>query len=274
MNNKDLLRQYVNIGLKLPLHQINKLPNNIKRSYFRARMINPEFYFNDEKEGMPEDMQIDAIKVMIKNGLKSGYIKPDIKFFQNVAEYLGQPSNYARVYNAMGGEKFKAFCFENGYKYWAKHLDRVDIKLRQLFTKEQFKEFSELYIKSAMARAYDISSEIDILRAGYATIQSYIDNMKDVGGLKGSKLDTEDNIFSMYRMARMLPTLIKFKEFNKALTGNDIAYILIYLNDKDDKAFLDKYFSNGGSMERINITIEKESVKNYLEPLLRGYQSN
>lgn len=39
MNNKDLISQYVNIGIRLPEHQMNQLSNNDLKSYFRIRTI-------------------------------------------------------------------------------------------------------------------------------------------------------------------------------------------------------------------------------------------
>lgn len=48
MNNKDLIRQYVSSGIELDSYQINKLSNNFKRSYFKVRMRNPNFYLDGE----------------------------------------------------------------------------------------------------------------------------------------------------------------------------------------------------------------------------------
>lgn len=39
MNNKDLITQYVNLGLRLPEHQVNQLPSNDLKSYLRMRII-------------------------------------------------------------------------------------------------------------------------------------------------------------------------------------------------------------------------------------------
>ena len=39
MDNKDLVRQYVNLGLRLPEHQVNQLSGNELKSYLRVRVI-------------------------------------------------------------------------------------------------------------------------------------------------------------------------------------------------------------------------------------------
>lgn len=39
MNNKDLISQYVNIGMRIPEHQMNQLSNNDLKSYLRMRTI-------------------------------------------------------------------------------------------------------------------------------------------------------------------------------------------------------------------------------------------
>jgi hypothetical protein len=272
MNNKDLIRQYVSSGLELDSYQINKLSNNFKRTYFKVRMRNPEFYLDREISLIPEDMQIDALKNQIIKGLKSGYIKPDSKFFQNIEEYLWEPSRYKKLYNEMGRDEFIKFCIVNGYKYWAKHLEDVDFKLRQLFTKEQFKEYSELYIKAAMARGYGISTEMDILNAGYGAIKEFVDDVREKGGLKGSKLDIEDEIFNMQRARMMLPTLMKFKEFNEILTPRDMASLLLYLPEVDTNDTLKRYLSNGGSLEKLNAGSD-EVTNNFLKYFLNKLSS-
>lgn len=39
MNNKDLIKQYVNLGLRLPEHQVNQLTGSDLKSYLRMRII-------------------------------------------------------------------------------------------------------------------------------------------------------------------------------------------------------------------------------------------
>ena len=272
MNNKDLIRQYVNTGLELDSYQINKLSNNFKRSYFKVRMRNPEFSLDKEISLMPEDMQIEAIKATIKRGLEKSYIEPNSKFFLEIQDYLGESSRYNMVYNAMGRDEFIKFCIESGYRTWGKHLVDVDFKLRQLFTKEQFKEYSELYIKAAMARGYGISTEMDILNAGYGAIKEFVDDMREKGGLKGSKLDIEDKIFNMQRARMMLPTLMKFKEFNETLTSRDMINLLLKLPEVDTNDTLKRYLSNGGSLEKLYAG-SNEAANNFLKYFLNKLSS-
>lgn len=268
MNNKDLIRKYVSSGIELDSYQINKLSNNLKRSYFKVRMRNPNFYLDGEISLMPEDMQIEAIKGIIKRGLEKIYIEPNSKFFLKIKDYLGESSRYNMVYNAMGRDEFIKFCIESGYRTWGKHLVDVDFKLRQLFTKEQFKEFSELYIKAAMARGRkEISTEMDILNAGYGAIKEFVDDMREKGGLKGSKLDKEYGIFNMQRARMMLPTLMKFKEFNETLTSIDMIYLLLSLPEVDTNNTLKRYLSNGGSLEKLHVG-SNEVANNFLKYFL------
>jgi hypothetical protein len=39
MDNKDLIRQYVNIGIRLPEYQLNRLSVNDLKTYLRVRII-------------------------------------------------------------------------------------------------------------------------------------------------------------------------------------------------------------------------------------------
>lgn len=271
MNNKDLIRQYVSTGLELDSYQINKLSNNFKRTYFKVRMRYPEFYLDREISLMPEDMQIEAIKATIKRSLEKNYIEPNSKFFLNILNFIGS-SYYKMVHNAMGDNEFLKFCIESGYRTWGKHLVDVDFKLRQLFTKEQFKDYSELYIKAAMARGYGISTEMDILKAGYGAIKEFVDDMREKGGLRGSKLDIEDEIFNMQRARMMLPTLMKFKEFNETLTSKDMASLLLYLPEVDTNDTLKRYLRNGGSLEKLYAGSD-EVTNNFLKYFLNKLSS-
>ena len=70
MTNKDLIRQYVDTGLKLPIHQVNNLSGGLLQSYLRKRFISVmnshselEFY---EYGFMDEDKQKQYIKWVIK----------------------------------------------------------------------------------------------------------------------------------------------------------------------------------------------------------------
>jgi len=58
MTNKDIIAQYVNTGIPIPIYQINKLSNNLKRSYFRKRLqmdeVNYEYVItSSELEQLP-----------------------------------------------------------------------------------------------------------------------------------------------------------------------------------------------------------------------------
>lgn len=70
MDNKDLIKQYVDTGLKLPIHQVNNLSGSLLQTYLRKRFINVmnshntlEFY---EYGFMDDDKQKQYIKWVIK----------------------------------------------------------------------------------------------------------------------------------------------------------------------------------------------------------------
>lgn len=49
MDNKDLLRQYVDTGLRIPEYQIRQLSNNNKKTYLRKRLISQDELYTYEK---------------------------------------------------------------------------------------------------------------------------------------------------------------------------------------------------------------------------------
>lgn len=70
MNNKDLIKQYVDTGLKLPIHQVNYLKGGLLQTYLRKRFLSVmsshsdlEFY---EYRVMSEDNQQQYIRWVIK----------------------------------------------------------------------------------------------------------------------------------------------------------------------------------------------------------------
>ena len=46
MHNKDLIRQYVDTGVRITPYQLDKLPNNLLQSYLRKRFIS---FQNDDR---------------------------------------------------------------------------------------------------------------------------------------------------------------------------------------------------------------------------------
>jgi hypothetical protein len=39
MDNKDLIKQYIDTGFKIPEYQVIKLSNNDKKTYIRKRLV-------------------------------------------------------------------------------------------------------------------------------------------------------------------------------------------------------------------------------------------
>ena len=65
MDNRDLIRQYVNTGIGIPRYQFDKLSNNNKTSYLKKMEIsieynvkNIEYYYAE----WPESIQLAAVK--------------------------------------------------------------------------------------------------------------------------------------------------------------------------------------------------------------------
>jgi len=64
MDNRDLIRQYVNTGIGIPRYQYDKLNNNNKTSYLKKMEINIEYDINNIKyyyAKLPEEVQMAAV---------------------------------------------------------------------------------------------------------------------------------------------------------------------------------------------------------------------
>ena len=80
MDNKDLISQYVDTGLKLPEYQLMQLSNNDKRTYLRKRLIAA---LNDNGRLLDYEFNLysDDIKLDYVNKIsKSRYVLYDYEF--------------------------------------------------------------------------------------------------------------------------------------------------------------------------------------------------
>jgi hypothetical protein len=70
MNHKDLIKQYVDTGLKLPIHQVNHLSGSLLQTYLRKRFMRVMNSHSDleyyEYRALDDDRQKQYIKWVIK----------------------------------------------------------------------------------------------------------------------------------------------------------------------------------------------------------------
>ena len=59
MNKKQLLQQYVDTGVPLPEYQVRSLPENLKNTYIRKRLITAENYLGDLEDYECELLTLD-----------------------------------------------------------------------------------------------------------------------------------------------------------------------------------------------------------------------
>lgn len=82
MNNKDLLRQYVDTGLAIGQTQFNKLPDNLKITYLRKRMI---------AANQDDDNKLSAYEIL---GVPDSYRPEMIKYLLNKMEPYFEDNTY------------------------------------------------------------------------------------------------------------------------------------------------------------------------------------
>jgi len=100
MDNRDLIRQYVNTGIGIPRYQYDKLSNNNKTSYLKKMEIsikydvkNIQYYYAE----LPEEVQMAAVK---QDGYAIEYINnpsPEVQMAAvnqnpNAIEHIDNPS--------------------------------------------------------------------------------------------------------------------------------------------------------------------------------------
>jgi hypothetical protein len=75
MNNRDLIRQYVDTGLKLPIYQIAQLSGADKKTYIRKRIIASKHNYDIEKYefDLMDDVQKNELDVLIQKKLNQSW---------------------------------------------------------------------------------------------------------------------------------------------------------------------------------------------------------
>jgi len=79
MNNKDLISQYVDTGLRIPEYQLSKLPNWAKKTYIRKRLI-----VDTDYDGQLEEYEFELLK-MIDNRL---YIRKYLSYRVSIGDFV------------------------------------------------------------------------------------------------------------------------------------------------------------------------------------------
>ena len=120
MNNKQLLQQYVDTGIRLPEYQVKSLPNDLLKSYLRKRLIAVES--SDE----------------ILSDYEFKLFTPDQRF-QYIMKRVekGSPTS---------DEKFKLLTPDQRFQYAMKRAEngyRISYKQFKLLTPDQQKIFKD-----------------------------------------------------------------------------------------------------------------------------------
>jgi len=147
MNNKQLLQKYVDTGVQLPEYQVRSLPDNLKNTYIRKRLISVEQtgdYLEDyEFEVSTPDQQIQYIMKRLEKGgglsnEKFKLLAPDQRF------------QYAMKMVEKGGDitinKFEILTPDQRLQYVMKMVENgreISYYKFELLTPEQRKIFKD-----------------------------------------------------------------------------------------------------------------------------------
>ncbi len=96
MNNKDVLKQYVNTGNQIDEYQFNKLNNNLLKSYLHARLITC----------------MNEIKNVIHT--TNGDIKAAVEWLENFAEYSLSVEEYDALSDKQRNELNALISYNEG----------------------------------------------------------------------------------------------------------------------------------------------------------------
>ena len=137
MNNKDLIKQYVDTGRQLPEYQMDKLSNNDKKTYIRKRIISDDLQEYEYKLLTTEQI-IMAISEKVKNKTSKYRVTPLFKEL-NSKELTPEQSAYImnlKVTNNYGlnNNELLQFSEKEIYDYFNKQLfsDDGDIDMETI----------------------------------------------------------------------------------------------------------------------------------------------
>jgi hypothetical protein len=147
MNNKQLLQQYVDTGIRLPEYQIKNLPSDLLKSYLRKRLIAVESsddYLSDyEFKLFTPDQRFQYAMKMVENG---NFIS-DEKFESLTSE---QRFQYTMKREEKGygisNEKFELLTPEQRFQYAMYRVEKgrfISDEKFELLTPDQQKIFKD-----------------------------------------------------------------------------------------------------------------------------------
>ena len=123
MNNKELLKQYVDTGLKLPEYQVKSLTDNLRNTYIRKRLIAV-----DHDDGVFADYEFE----LLTPEQRLEYNKKSFQHAMKMAENGGEISY----------KKFELLTPEQRFEYVMKFSKISDYQF-ELLTPEQQKMFKD-----------------------------------------------------------------------------------------------------------------------------------
>ena len=284
MNNKDLIRQYVDTGLELPEYQINQLPNNLLRTYLRKRIISVNrnngrmLRYYELKKLTP-----DELNQYLANGgqldLKT-LTEKSPEFRHNYFAQVLAKKKYnfqTEEYSLFSNENMKQFV-NNGSELTNNNLDAISEDLRKIYL-------------SARAKRTDMrfSDKLEDYEFKYAMhypdiLKDYIDHAKKLPTIQFNQLDK--NILPYYFKVRATDLVSEYSDiedyefermddntkqklmqdrFNLSMNDKTEAELndteFKQLNEKQQKQFLLKFLSG------VDRDVDYEDRKGFYEPL-------
>ena len=257
MNNKDIIKQYVDTGVKIPKKQFNKLNSSLLNTYLRKRLISisatePNFMLNSirisdyELLGATKDYQFKILQQLNKGD-----------HFNLIAN-----SNYPEEILKIIIE-YEPDCADWNYLQGIHHValkgllmkSHNPIELYRLFPEETLRIFNEAFPTHNDKSTYVVDKFFeDFLNYSNnndAIIEIITGNIENINWAKHIK-ENKEFFLSMLRRSKN-PGLVVFKfgtngdEIMKELTDKDVDKLLhVTLNRKEICKLLHKYNKYSG----------------------------
>ncbi len=136
MTNKDVLRQYCDVGMKLPNYQVDKLNPNLLKTYLRKRVISAElnsYSYIDNYEFFKMDLNMQSKAILytrnLYDNLPIDIKKKTIKNIsnKNYTNIFKDTSKEIYVYSVNDYDNLKAFINLSDYDFEHDHGDNGDL---------------------------------------------------------------------------------------------------------------------------------------------------
>lgn len=259
MDNKDLVKQYIDTGLQLPEYQLDFLSDNDKKSYIRKRLIaiaNNNFSLNGYEFQYVTDINqlIGELKKMLD--LHHSWVSPKT-YIEDLNNNRYLKPIVTRMHQ-LYGEETNTIILKLLVKLWALRGANILHEMIQYMEPELLKKYCNAQLSNIFANGRDLTYDTYLLKHADVVVPEYLRYFKDYD--KSNEIISRWSKPSQRTYLSLIEPFLKMPEFNKELSSIILFIILLRAEDIYKPQIFRLFLKNGGSMDKIQFIESDPSV--------------